>query len=261
MLSKNKLKYLSSLKIKKYRIKEQLFIVEGFRLINEALCAEAGGSPVFIQSIYYSKFFLKNKDTQYFFNQCKSKKINLLEIEQKDVDKLSDSINNQGIIAVINIPKWQTSNFLTEESGQNQLILDGIADPGNLGNILRTASWFGLSRVYLSKNSIDPYNEKVVRSAMGAHFYIDIVPIDIVEHIKRLKGNNCPIIGADIVGESLYKWEPPERWAIILGNEAHGISDKIRKLIDYNITIPKLGNIESLNVSMAAGILLSHIKK
>ena len=113
----------------------------------------------------------------------------------------------------------------------------------------------------MSENSIDPYNEKVVRSAMGAHFYINIVSIDIVKHIKMLKESKHPIIGADIVGESLYEWEPSERWAIILGNEAHGISDKIRKLIDYNITIPKLGNIESLNVSMAAGILLSHIKK
>ena len=96
MLSKNKLKYLSSLKIKKYRIKEQLFLVEGFRLINEALCAETVGSPVSIQSIYYSIFFLKNKDSQDFLNKCKSKKIKLLEIEQKDVDKLSNSINNQG---------------------------------------------------------------------------------------------------------------------------------------------------------------------
>ena len=88
-----------------------------------------------------------------------------------------------------------------------------------------------------------------------------IIQIDIIKHIQNLKKNNFTIIGADITGKNLYNWNPPEKWAIILGNEAHGISDKIRKFIDYNVTIPKDGNIESLNVSMAGGILLSHINR
>ena len=254
MISKNKLKYLRSLKIKKYRLKEQLLLVEGFKLINEALRAEAS-----IQSIYYSTKILNNKDIQGFFDKCNHKKIKLIEVRQEDIDELSDSMNNQGIISVINTPA-SNNRFTTGISDQNQLILEGISDPGNMGNILRTADWFGLKKIYLSENTIDPYNAKTIRSSMGAHFYINIVSINIVEHIKKLKESNFPIIGADIVGENLYEWEIPDRWAIILGNEAHGISDKVRKLIDYNITIPKQGNIESLNVSMASGILLSHIK-
>ena len=261
MISKNKFKYLSSLKIKKYRLKEQLFLADGFRLINEALSAEESGFPVSIQSIYYTKFFLNNKNIEGFFNKCENKKIKLIEADKKDIDKLSESQNNQGIIAVINIPNWSGASLLKEKSPKHQLILDEIADPGNLGNILRTAAWFGMSEIYLSKNSIDPYNEKVIRSAMGAHFYVNIAFVNIVEHIILLKKNNYSIIGADISGESLYDWHAPDRGAIILGNEAHGISSKVRKLIDYNITIPKQGKIESLNVSMAAGILLSHINK
>ena len=250
MISKNRLKYLRSLKIKKYRIKEQLLLVEGFRLISEALNAKAN-----IQTIYYSKKISNNTEFQRLFDKCNSKKIEIVEIQQKNIDELSDSVNNQGIIAVINTPA-SIDNF----TSSNQLILDSISDPGNMGNILRTADWFGLKNIYLSENSIDPYNRKTVRASMGAHFYINIVFINIDQHIKMLKENNFTVIGADVIGDNLYDWEAPSKWAIILGNEAHGISSKAKELVDYNITIPKKGNIESLNVAMAAGILLSHAK-
>ena len=187
MLSKNKLKYLSSLKVKKYRDKEQMFLIEGFRLIQETISAMDSKFPVIIQSIYYSNIFLKSKEAKEFFHKCKNRKIKLIKADVKDIDKLSESMNNQGIIALVNMPVWVNPDFF---KNQYQIILDGIADPGNLGNILRTAAWFGLSEIYLSENSIDPYNGKVVRSAMGAHFYINIIPIKIVDHIEMLKENN-----------------------------------------------------------------------
>ena len=251
MISKNKLKYLCSLKKKKYRLQEKVLLVEGFRLINEAINAKAS-----IESIYYSDKILNNTSINILFDKCKNKKIELIQILQKDIDVLSDSVSNQGILAVINTPINDKDTLLNH----NQLILDTISDPGNMGNILRTADWFGLKSVYLSKKSIEPYNAKTLRSSMGAHFYIDINIIDIVEHIKMLKNNGFTIIGADIKGENLYRWKSPDKWGLVVGNEAHGISQEIRKLIDCNITIPKNGNIESLNVAMATGILLSHIR-
>jgi len=251
MISKNKLKYLSSLKIKKYRLKENLLLIEGSRLINESIKAHA-----LIESIYYTKKFANNENNISLINVCEDKSIKLIEVSEKDINQLSDSINNQGIIAVINMPQ-KTEDYIYN----HQLILDSISDPGNLGNIIRTADWFGLKNIYLSENSIDPYNSKVIRSAMGAHFYINIILIDIIQHMEILKKNNFNIIGADIIGKNLYSWDVPDKWALILGNEAHGISDKIRKFIDYNITIPKRGNIESLNVAMAGGIFLSHVKR
>ena len=167
------------------------------------------------------------------------------------VKGVSDSINNQGIIAVINIPK-NNEDYLSN----HQLILDSISDPGNLGNLIRTADWFGLKNIYLSENSIDPYNPKVIRSSMGAHFYINIIQINIIKHIEILKKNNFVIIGADIMGENLYDWNIPKKWAIVLGNEAHGISKSLRSLITTTVTIPGVKGMESLNVSVAGGILL-----
>ena len=118
-----------------------------------------------------------------------------------------------------------------------------------------------IQELNLSDNSVDPFNSKVVRSAMGAHFYVNIFMLNIVEHIIELKKNDFTIVVADMLGDSIYNWDVPDKWAIILGNEAHGVSDKLRKLVDYNIAIPKKGNIESLNVSTAAGIILSKVRK
>ena len=177
MISKNKLKYLCSLKIKKYRLKEKQLLIEGCRLINESINANAS-----IESIYYSKKFLHNENNLDLINTFKNKTVLFAETTQENINQLSDSMNNQGVIAVINIPD-NNKDYLYN----HQLILDSISDPGNLGNIIRTADWFGLKNIYLSENSIDPYNSKVIRSAMGAHFYINIIQIDIINHthLKR----------------------------------------------------------------------------
>tara|TARA_Y100001970_G_C13838890_1_gene653477 strand:- start:176 stop:736 length:561 start_codon:yes stop_codon:yes gene_type:complete len=175
--------------------------------------------------------------------------------DEDDIKKLSESKNNQGIIAVVNIE----APCQVEYINKNQLIIDSISDPGNLGNIMRSADWFNLKDIYLSENSVDPYNSKVIRSAMGAHFYLNIFEINIIHHIKKLKEKKFKIIGANIKGKGLYDWTIPSKWALVLGNEAHGISNEVNNLIDYNISIPQKGNVESLNVSTAGGIILSHI--
>ena len=253
MISKNRLKALKLLKIKKYRIQTQQILIEGLRLIGESMRAEAD-----IKRIFYTKQFMNNDNSNKLLRMIDSRLIPVEEISDIDMNKLSDSMNNQGILGLAAMPIGDEKNQFGRD---NQLILDSISDPGNLGNIMRTSDWFGMKTLYYSSDCVDPYNSKVLRSAMGAHFYLDIFHIDIVAHIQYLKENNFTIIAADLDGDSIYDWEPPKKWAIILGNEAHGISDKVRKLIDSKITIPKQGNIESLNVSMAAGILLSHIKK
>ena len=253
MISKNKFKYLKSLKIKKYRTQAKQILIEGRRLIAEAIKSGAR-----IDLICCTEQFISNLDNKQFLLMVENKNIPIEEISNLNMDELSESVTNQGLIGLANINISNDENRFTYP---NQLILDSISNPGNLGNIIRTLDWFGIDKLYLSHNCTDIYNSKVIRSAMGAHFYIDIVQIDILEHIAYLKQNNFSIIAADIEGESIYDWNFPEKWAIILGNEAHGISDKVRKLIDYKITVPKVGNVESLNVSMAAGIIVSHIKK
>ena len=165
MLSKNTLNQLKLLRKKEYRIRENKILIEGARLIGEAINAKAS-----IDILYYSNHFLHNKNNQSLFDLAKNKKISTAEVSQKNIDKLSDSINNPGIIGLVKLKKIKEQDNLDNQ----QLILDSISDPGNLGNLMRTADWFGLKNIYLSENSVDPYNSKVIRSAMGAHFYINI---------------------------------------------------------------------------------------
>tara|TARA_B100001250_G_C19676208_1_gene733761 strand:- start:202 stop:969 length:768 start_codon:yes stop_codon:yes gene_type:complete len=248
MLSKNQFKFLNSLKYKKTRIQENKILIEGVRIIREAQ-----SSNTLIDSIYYTDKFASNHVE--LLDILNNQNISMTLSGQQDIKKLSESKNNPGIIAVVNIKIPSKEEYVNN----NQLIIDSVSDPGNLGNIMRSADWFGLKNIYLSENSVDPYNSKVVRSAMGAHFYLNIFKISIIDHIKNLKEQEFKIIGANIEGESLYNWNIPNKWALVLGNEAHGISDEVNKLVDYDISIPQKGNVESLNVSMAGGIILSHI--
>ena len=248
MLSKNQFKFLNSLKYKKKRVQEKKILIEGMRIIKEAQ-----NSSIIIDSIYYTDRFTKNHSR--LLDVFKNQDISMTLCDEDDIKKLSESKNNQGIIAVVNIE----APCQVEYINKNQLIIDSISDPGNLGNIMRSADWFNLKDIYLSENSVDPYNSKVIRSAMGAHFYLNIFEINIIHHIKKLKEKKFKIIGANIKGKGLYDWTIPSKWALVLGNEAHGISNEVNNLIDYNISIPQKGNVESLNVSTAGGIILSHI--
>ena len=253
MISKNRLKYLKSLKIKKYRNKAKQFLIEGVRLIRESLQAGAD-----IECLYCTDEFINAYGDRAFIEMIECSHISMNQINNKEMDQLADSINHQGIVGLANMKICGNQVPLEYNS---YLILDSISDPGNLGNILRTADWFGLTSIYLSSDCADPYSPKVVRSAMGAHFYINIFQLDIIQHIQYLKEHDFTIVAADLDGISIYDYDIPQKSVIILGNEAHGISDEICKLIDCKITIPKRGNIESLNVSMATGIILSHINK
>jgi len=178
MISKTRLKYLKSLTIKKYRNKFNQVLLEGIRLISEAVNAKAD-----IESVYCLEPFLNNPNHKEFINLLNANNISISEISKLEIKGLVDSINNQGVVAVASIDLAPSSEL---ECG-HQLILDSISNPGNLGNILRTADWFGLSNIYLSNDSVDPYNAKVIRSAMGAHFYINIMEINIIQHIMNLK--------------------------------------------------------------------------
>ena len=125
---------------------------------------------------------------------------------------------------------------------------------------IKTLSEFGVKNLILSPKCVDIYNSKVVRSAMGAHFHLNqIVQENILHIIPQLKKDSFTIIGADMDGTSIDKFVPPQKWALVLGNEAHGLSPHIKSLLDERITIPKIGNIESLNVAVAGGVILNSL--
>ena len=249
MISKNKIKLLRSLQLKKNRLTSKLTIIEGLRIIDEAINLNTE-----ITQIYYvSKFFEKNKS---LLTKIDLNGIPHDTIELKDLKEIADTNNPQGIIAVVNIKKYLDSKLTN--TNENYVILDKISDPGNLGTILRTCAWYGINQIVLMPETVDPFNLKCLRSGMGAHFsfkYINYSDYDKI--ISFFEKNNYNILCSNLNGSDVSKISVKGKWALVLGSEAHGINFLFEKF--NNITISKKGSIDSLNVSVATGILLDRL--
>ena len=247
MISKNKIKTLRSLNTKKGRLLNKMILLEGKRLIEEVLSGENK-----IRRIWATKEFENN-------NLKFTKKINFEEISNKEIKMITGTVHPQGIIAITEIEK----SSLDAISG-NAILLDNISDPGNLGTIMRSACWFGVRNIFLSEGCVDPYNSKVIRSAMGAHFKQNIV-IDKLENlINHLYLNNYQLLSTDLNSDNnlkSLKIDKNKKWGIVFGNEAHGLSKLTKEKIEYNVKIPQFGSIESLNVAVACGIFLYEMTK
>ena len=252
MISKNKIKYLCSLKKKKFRIQNKSTILEGLRLIEQAMDFNAD-----IKSIWVLKDRLV--DNQKFINKVRLKNISLYEINDKELKLISDTKNSQGYIAEVSIHRY-LDNVSIDSINNNIVILDNISDPGNIGTILRTCAWYGIKSIILTSDSSDPFNLKCIRSGMGAHFYFNHIIILNNRDLKNnLKDYNFEVLCADLDGEDINSIDIAKKWALILGSEAHGISNEFKNF--NKITINKYGNIESLNVSVATGIILNTLIK
>lgn len=140
-----------------------------------------------------------------------------------------------------------------------QLVLDGIQDPGNLGTIIRLADWFGIEQIICSEDTVDFYNPKVIQATMGSFTRVNVVYTNLTEYLSNTKNVN---VGTDMEGENIYAFERPENLNLILGNEGNGMRPETEKWVKKNITIPRFGksqSTESLNVSMAGGIILGQL--
>ena len=246
MISKNQIKFLSSLSLKKNRAKYQKIILEGHRLINESILA-----GINIEYFCVTKSYKDNS------NKCLFDKYPVYEISEIDLKKVADTKSSQGIIALADINKYQDMAYDNSEK-DNLVILDGIQDPGNMGTIFRTCVWFGIKTIILTSNCSDPFNAKCLRSGVGSHFYFKKIITDEVSSVcKYLIDKQYEILIADLDGKNICNYENQSKWALVLGSEAHGISDNFK---NYNkITIPKIGNMESLNVSVSSGIILNQL--
>ena len=181
-------------------------------------------------------------------------KNNCLYVTKKLFLSISDVTTPQGVLAVIEKKKG------TEQIDYNDDIivaLDGIQDPGNLGTILRTVDSANLKQIILSKNSADPYNPKVVRSTMGAIFRVNIIEAEnLAEILKEIKKHNFDVVVTSLeTEESIYNLEYKNK-IIVIGNEANGVSKEIQEIADKKVKIPMLGKTESLNASVATGIMV-----
>jgi|TARA_B110000908_G_scaffold97589_1_gene115214 TrmH family RNA methyltransferase len=237
-LSKNHLKLITSLSQKKYRQKHKLFAVEGVKVVHEFL------NSSFELDILFS--------TETSFSHLN----NYIKISEQELNKISTLKTPNKVLALFKIPEQQR----VDPAGLI-IALDTINDPGNLGAIIRLCDWFGVEQLVCSKETVDCYNTKVIQASMGSLTRIVIHYTDLKEYFEGL---SIPIFIADMEGENIYNTELPSSAVLVMGNEANGVSDSIRNIVDAKISIPRFGNYqqtESLNVATATAILLSEFKR
>ena len=238
MLTAHKIKILQSLDKKKFRQKYNLFLVEGNKTIKEIPFSPYRINEIF--SVNPEAFSMEN--------------VNITAVSASELKKLSFLQHPKDSVAVCEMIAAKVSS---EDSVQ--LILDGIQDPGNLGTIIRLADWFGIEQIVCSEDTVDLYNPKVIQASMGSFLRVNVVYGDINNY---LKDSATAIIGTDMEGSSIYEFEFPEKFCLVLGNEGNGIRPQTEELLTDKVTIPRFGKsraTESLNVSMAAGIILGQI--
>lgn len=247
MLSKSQLKFIRSLKVKKYRYKERTFLVEGPKLIQELI--ETGGA---IQQIFaLSSWIQANKQqiTQY--------SLKVQEITDKELAKISNLKTPNQVIACVPM-KDSTIEPATLNTNVS-LVLDDIRDPGNLGTIIRIAAWFNIPYVFCSFTSVDVYNPKVIQSTMGSFFHTKIIYINLLELFKTY--DHLSIYGTSMKGQSIFETTIPNGSFIVIGNEAQGMENQIAEKCHHILSIPKYGQAESLNAAVATGIICACIKQ
>ena len=248
MISQSDIKRIRSLKSKKGRQEHGQFMIEGYRLVKTYLENQAG-----IIDVYYTKSF--KQQYKRFNLLSKNSEKELVLITEKLMSQISDAITPSGIICICKTIRTPVPNF----SAQTWLYLYQLSDPGNTGSLLRTAAWFNIKNIAFSPYSIDPFNPKVVRSAMGAHIHIDI---HINMGLGQFQDNNYLTIGADQNGkEVIDQFVSLHKRVIVLGGEAHGIGQTIKHKLDKMVSVPKMGYGESLNVAAAGAILMNRLSK
>jgi len=244
MLSKNQIKNITALHLKKHREHEKLFIVEGEKLTLELL-----HSSYKIKQIFALPEWIKKHETT-------AKGVPVIEINAKELEKISLLPSPNNVIAIAEQKLFDVDSF--EFNNSLSIYLDDIRDPGNLGTIIRLAHWFGIKQLIFSPDTVECYNPKVIQSTMGSLFHVEFGTKNLSELIEFHK-NRPKIYGAFLEGENIYTKKDFENGILVIGNESNGISNKNKKYIDTKLHIPrsKDSTAESLNAALATGIIVA----
>lgn len=238
-LDNKKIKKYASLKTNKGRMEHGLFLVEGMHLVLEAFKHNLLVDILLLEGDSLS--FETNMEITYV-NEAILKKVSNL-INYSNVIGVCKTFNNQQII------------------GKRLLLLDNIQDPGNLGTIIRSACAFNIDTIVLSNDTVDLYNDKVIRSTQGMLFHINIISSDLQELIPKLKEQGYLILGTNVSSGTDVREINSCKYALIMGNEGHGVKEEIALMCDKNLYIKMNNNCESLNVGVATSILLYELNK
>jgi len=250
MLSKNELKYYSSLLKKKNRQEEKKFLAEGKKVVNEGLKSNYVCEILIVTNDFY-------ESEQSFIKKIESN-LRIESVTNLEFHKLKDTVSPQGIAAVFAEPKDE-KNKIQNLDEEIICCLDEISDPGNLGTIMRNCDWFGISKILLTENCAEIYNPKVVRASMGSLFHLQCFNKIKLADIEKLKSKGYKLLCADLNGENLFEYEKNNKNIIVFSNEANGPSAEILNISDTKLTIPSYGKAESLNVASASAVILSQL--
>ena len=245
MLSKSQIGLLKSLQQKKFRREHGLFLVEGYKSVTEF-----AGSAYQIESVYHTP------GAATLLNKL-PKELNFQEISDSELQKISSLAAPQQVAALVKIPRWPALN-VQELQGRFSIVLDGIQDPGNLGTIIRTADWFGISHLICSEDTVEAYNPKVVQATMGSLARVRVHYTHLPEILPALQ---LPVYGALLHGSSIYHTDFGNEGLIVMGNEGNGLRPEVERLVTHAVTIPRMGEAESLNVAVATAIFCSELSR
>ncbi len=234
MISKNDIKLIRSLSQKKFRDQYSLFIVEGEKMLNEALMSD-----------YEIEYICREE-----------------ELGKVIMSQISSFSTPSQVLAVIR--QKLPDEFPALEKGKLYLALDSIRDPGNMGTIIRIADWFGIDCIFASRDCVELYNPKVIQASMGSIFRTKVHYCDLINILTEAK-NKLSIYGTHLNGKNIYESKLSRDGIIVMGNESSGISSSIENIIDQNLLIPpypvNADNAESLNVAIATAIVCSEFRR
>ena len=248
MLSKNILKYLTSLQQKKYRQEYGAFLVEGAKSVLELLASDFEVEMV----VATDKFYKEN---------TRSLEKQPFRVEIATPDELVRAGTLQSNDAALAVVKTKSNDFLYAEEGEYVLVLDDIRDPGNLGTMIRIADWYGIRKTVCSLTTTDWYNPKVVAASKGSFTRVQGFYTDLGAYFEGRLAREVSVYGTFLEGKNIHQITFAKTGYIVMGNESNGIGSEVEKFVTDKVTIPRFGEAESLNVGIATAIVLDNWRR
>lgn len=252
MISKNQIKTIRSLETKKGRNREKAFVAEGPKVVADL--AEFSRPRLVVAT---TEWMERNPEF------TESLGCNCIDVTEEELRKVSFLQHPQQVLAVFPIES-NGKNEVSLVENELYIALDGVQDPGNLGTIIRIADWFGISRIFCSRDTADVYNPKVIQATMGSVARVKVEYVDLVDMIKTLP-SSMPVFGTFLDGKNIYERNLPQHGIIVMGNEGKGISADIKALVTEKLLIPNFPEgrhtADSLNVAIATAITCSEFRR
>jgi TrmH family RNA methyltransferase len=243
MISKPKVRFIKSLQVKKYRLAEQCFLVQGAKAVGEVLA-----SDYTVELLCATPQFLRES-----YRKDKAKEVT--EVTERELTALSSVEANNAALAVVRMKPPALPRLSPDEW---TIVLDDIRDPGNLGTIIRTADWYGVRQIVASGETTDVYSPKVINATMGSFLRVQVHYTVLDKFLSSVK---APVYGTFLDGKDVHRVEFGKGGVLVIGNESRGISPEVAVKVTERITIPRYGEAESLNASVATAIVLDNLRR